>query len=991
MPWNGFVEHCLFVFDNWWFSGTDSTDNSKRTGNSNWNAISALEGIASHSNSKIILTTRDMSFNYCPIVHPVLFTGKGKEEAKNILLTCAGLPTAPAESDVVKLLNYCTGLPILLKFIGVNIREQYRGGNAEEFFSHFVNSFSDEDVGFSTDQKLTETTKISISFIQSNLKSFLNEKGLRLPDRPECKRNDFVGRLFSMLSVLKYQQQLPFKVLNQLWNFKEQRNLTRFFVNLFERYSLLSKHQPGGVQNEDSVGMHDRLLDVARELYGEKVAVGKILIQSYMIDVEANFIDQSDLFWKRWVHWFYRHVWSGVFPNWVKKFQDYWMLVEDNRFLSENIISLLIKSKLFMEAQWLILNPAWIVRQLKRGLYIRLLSDIDLFTDCLSEMKQMCDADKEELEVFLRFLKDSLEHVAKTCFQTDPSQRWGNHPYFLLSAKLMYEEKRTLFKRFLQDAQSCIEKPSIWPCLGVEDKPNRAIRNFFRPSGEPLFHCVDENICYVLFRKITGTANNISQLVEDVKLTRYDMETKSAIGAAYVVFSEPVNDRESPNVICAKYAAKSKLIALGLRDARIIILEARFTESADSSSSSSIGNATHWDPIFTDQLRHAVHTISFSKDGKRFAGLSDHRFRLQQLKVWESRTRGVSLETIFEMTIESSIIHVGLNLDGTLLACTFWDNWIRVFRIDAYGELNCIWEGKASGNFSVSMSPNGRFISNRGFGMCELWECDTDNVDANTTSSSKHVLLTYDSPDSYAKCCVHEFSDNAKYFVAGTPSGVIRVWDTENRTLLRKVSVDGVPTRVSITSDGALLSCSSIDKKDFGNVYIFDTNKMELGPKDCDENGATITYVDMDEKRETIVTVTKGKRLCAWDARSSENILTIQIEVLGSVTALRISSDGKWIATGDSTGTVRLLEVRKGRKSFSAILPLDERKMISSLSMSKNCRHVVCGAVSKVAVWKLTPFWGFIHHRKEELSVPSINNVDISLDGTRVTCVIDDG
>jgi len=306
-----------------------------------------------------------------------------------------------------------------------------------------------------------------------------------------------------------------------------------------------------------------------------------------------------------------------------------------------------------------------------------------------------------------------------------------------------------------------------------------------------------------------------------------------------------------------------------------------------------------WDAATGRELRRlAGHTnyvraVAFSPDGGTLAsGSNDGSVRLWDVASGESKRTLGGLGGVASLTFKP---------DGSALAAGTTENLVRLFDTNKGVEVQ-----KASGHkswvTSVAFSPDGRLLASGGRDGAVLL------FDAATGQSVRALAGHKGLVKSLA------FSPDGRLFASASFDGTVKVWETNNGGEPRTpLSFKGKAVAVAFAPDGRTLFAATSDR----SVHVFDaaTWSETRALRGAEEVEAPSEVAAFSPDAQSLVTSNGDKTVQLRDLSNDTGNVTHVFESYSSgIYATAFSPDRRWFAAAGKDKTVRVWEIRTGRK-----------------------------------------------------------------------------
>jgi WD40 repeat protein len=209
---------------------------------------------------------------------------------------------------------------------------------------------------------------------------------------------------------------------------------------------------------------------------------------------------------------------------------------------------------------------------------------------------------------------------------------------------------------------------------------------------------------------------------------------------------------------------------------------------------------------------------------------------------------------------------------------------------------------------------------------------------------------------------------------------VVRVWSTNSGELLQSLG-DGAhaPTCLEFSTDGRLLAVAfQIVPNEKGVLRVFDVGSWKAEHEFAAASDVFTLAFSPGNRRLALSFVTQTQ---IWDLTKSRSLADISPPFGGSM-SLSFSGDGRWVATADNDGYVRVYDANTGKLRSTAEGFLLEP---FAVTFSQNGKFVIAGGADKT-ISIIDPETGKVLRalsRQPEL----IMSLDLSADGKQVAVI----
>jgi WD40 repeat protein len=217
-------------------------------------------------------------------------------------------------------------------------------------------------------------------------------------------------------------------------------------------------------------------------------------------------------------------------------------------------------------------------------------------------------------------------------------------------------------------------------------------------------------------------------------------------------------------------------------------------------------------------------------------------------------------------------------------------------------------------------------------------------VDAQDSSLAGARLDQVVLDEAFAYSTSVALSADGRFLAAGTPTGEVRLWRAEDRTLLLTTQVhSNIVWNVALSTDGQLVASCGDD----GKVQLWEATSGQLLTTLLGHSGG-VRGVALSGDGQLVASGGWDGTVRLWAAASGQTLAVLQGHV-GAVRCVALSGDARRVASGGADGTVRLWETGSWRLIAAEQA---ETGILTGVALSSDGRLLAAGGVEgAIRLW----------------------------------------
>ncbi|MCC6550734.1 MAG: caspase family protein, partial [Ignavibacteriaceae bacterium] len=332
-----------------------------------------------------------------------------------------------------------------------------------------------------------------------------------------------------------------------------------------------------------------------------------------------------------------------------------------------------------------------------------------------------------------------------------------------------------------------------------------------------------------------------------------------------------------------------------------------------------------------------IRSIVISPDSKFIISASGD----SSIKVW-NRSTGTLLHQLEGHT--GSVESIALSSDGKNIVSGSFDGTIRIWNLSDGALLRTIttdgiWGGQRV--FAIAFSPDNKLIAGAADEEVKVWEAGSGSLRYKLGKSNGRLYNSF------------SFSPDFGYLAVGSSDDTITILDTRNGRVFHKMKTKlGYENCLAFSPDGRLLASTGSSNEWYADslnkVIIWDrASGNVLFTLEGHENSVSALSISNDSKY--IASGSYDQTIKLWDLSNGKLIRTLKGQSYVPY-SIAFSHDGRFIISS-GTKTIEIWDFKSGKLIHSFL----EDDVISSVCFNPNGKNFISGSMNgEIKIWDFT-------------------------------------
>ena len=289
-------------------------------------------------------------------------------------------------------------------------------------------------------------------------------------------------------------------------------------------------------------------------------------------------------------------------------------------------------------------------------------------------------------------------------------------------------------------------------------------------------------------------------------------------------------------------------------------------------------------------LNSMIRSLDFSTNSALLAAGDDNG----QVRVWDTGTwsqrQSLSADTAAVPDMVTALNFAGAN---PWLAMGDLGGTVRVVNSTSWSEVAYLFLNAYS-LYDVKFSPNDQYLAAAQYKFIYVWATDGWSLSKNLTGHNDAIHSV-------------AFSKNGTWLASAGKDQGVRIWSTQSWSTIQTLSGHtGAVNVVRFSPNSQWLASAGDDK----HIKIWSTSDW-VNFDDLKGHQYPVLALDFSGDGQWLASSDDGsKRVRIWSAGSWEQIDQVDASGSGTLASLRIATDGRWLAAGDTEGRVIVWQLR---------------------------------------------------------------------------------